>query len=120
MGIKVLVVDDAAYMREMIKDILIKAGYDVVGEAEDGTTAIAKYKDLKPDFVTMDIVMNEKTGIEAIGEIVKTDPNANILVISAMGQQAMIVEAIQAGAKGFVIKPFKAEVLLEEVKRIVG
>ena len=107
-------------MREMIKDILSKDGYEVVAEAEDGSDAVKKYHELKPDFVTMDIVMKEESGIDAVREITKSDPNAKILVVSAMGQQAMIVEAIQAGAKGFVIKPFKAEVLLGEVRRVVG
>lgn len=120
MSKRILIVDDASYMREMIKDILVKGGYEIVGEASDGTDAVERYPALKPDLVTMDIVMRTKSGIDAIGEIVKTDPDAKILVISAMGQQAMIVDAIQAGAKGFVIKPFKPEVLLEEVKRIVG
>lgn len=120
MSKKVLIVDDASYMRELIKDILSKYGYEVVGEAEDGGDAVNKYSSLKPDLVTMDIVMKEKTGIDTVKEIMKNNPDAKILMISAMGQQAMVVEAIQAGAKGFVMKPFKPEVLLEEVKRIVG
>lgn len=117
---KIMIVDDASYMREMIKDIVIKGGYEVVGEAEDAKDAAAKYAAVKPDLVTMDIVMKEKTGIEGVKEVMKIDQNAKILMVSAMGQQAMVVEAIQAGAKGFVIKPFKPEVLLEEVKRILG
>ncbi len=120
MGKKVLIVDDANYMRELIKDILVKFGYHVVGEAENGSDAAVKYSTLKPDVVTMDIVMKDKSGIEAVREITRIDPEAKILMISAMGQQAMIVEAIQAGAKGFVLKPFKPEVLAEEVKRIAG
>lgn len=117
---KVLIVDDAIFMRDMIKDILTKGGYDIVGEAENGKDAIVRYKELKPDLVTMDIVMREKSGIDAVKEITKVDKDARIIVISAMGQQSMIVDAIQAGAKGFVVKPFKAEVLLEEVKRVLG
>jgi len=120
MAKKVLIADDASYMREMIKDIIAKYGYEVVGEAEDGEDAVIKYQALKPDLVTMDIVMQKKSGIDAVKEIVKADPNAKVLMISAMGQQAMVVEAIQAGAKGFAIKPFKPEVLLEEIKRIIG
>jgi len=120
MAKKILIVDDASYMRDMIKDILTKYGYEVVGESEDVEDAINKYSAAKPDMVTMDIVMRNKSGIDGVNEITKLDPNAKILMISAMGQQAMIVDAIQAGAKGFVIKPFKPEVLLEEVKRIVG
>lgn len=120
MGNKVLIVDDASYMRQLIKDSLTKFGYEVVGESEDGASAIKKYSSLKPDLVTMDIVMKDKTGIDTVKEIISIDPDAKILMISAMGQQAMVVDAIRAGAKGFVIKPFKPEILLEEVKRIVG
>ncbi len=120
MGKKVLIVDDASYMREMIKDILSNYGYEIVGESENVMDAVAKYPALKPDLITMDIVMREQSGIDGVREVTKVDPDARILMISAMGQQAMVVEAIQAGAKGFVIKPFKPEVLLEEVKRIVG
>jgi len=119
MSKKILIVDDAGYMREMIKDILGKAGYEIVGEAEDGQEAIAKYLQLKPDLVTMDIVMKEKSGIDVVKEICKIDSQAKVLMTSAMGQQAMIVEAIRAGAKGFVIKPFRPEMMLEEVKRIL-
>ena len=120
MSKKIFIVDDASYMREMIKDVLQKFGYEIVGEAEDGQAAVDRYAALKPDMVTMDLVMQHKSGIDAVKEIMQIDPNAKILMISAMGQQAMIVDAIQAGAKGFVIKPFKPEVLVEEVKRIVG
>ena len=120
MAKKVLIVDDASYMREMIKDILAKYDYEVVGETEDGKDAASKYASLKPDLVTMDIVMRDKSGIDGVKEVMKVDSDAKILMVSAMGQQAMVVDAIQAGAKGFVIKPFKPEVLLEEVKRIVG
>ena len=119
MSKRILIVDDASYMRELIKDILAKGGYEVVGEAESVQTATAKYISLKPDMVTMDIVMDE-SGVNAVKEIIKVDPNAKILMVSALGQQAMVVSAIQAGAKGFVVKPFKPEVILEEVKRIIG
>lgn len=120
MSKKILIIDDASYMRDMIKDIVVKFGYEIAGEAEDAAGAAAKYSALKPDLVTMDIVMRSKSGIDGVKEIMKVDPNAKILMISAMGQQAMVVEAIQAGAKGFVMKPFKPEVLLEEMKRIIG
>lgn len=120
MSKKVLIVDDASFMRDMIKDILSKGGYEIAGEAENGRDAIVRYKELKPDLVTMDIVMKEKTGIDAVREITSFDKAARIIIISAMGQQSMVVDAIQAGAKGFVVKPFKAEVLLEEVKRVIG
>ncbi|EKD50239.1 MAG: hypothetical protein ACD_62C00606G0003 [uncultured bacterium] len=117
---KILIVDDASYMRALIKDVLVTHGYEVVGEAEDRAGAVIKHKELKPDLITMDIVMKNSSGIDAIREITTEDKNAKILVLSAMGHQAMFVEAIQAGASGFVLKPFKPEVLLEEVKRILG
>ena len=117
---KVMIADDASFMRQLIKDVLVKFGYEVVAEAESGEEAALKYQQTRPDVVTMDIVMKGENGIDAIKNIIKFDPQAKILVISAMGQQAMMVEAIQAGASGFVVKPFKAEMLLMEVKRVLG
>ncbi len=114
---RVLVVDDAAFMRMMIKDILKKGGYEVVGEAEDGLKAIEKYKELKPDLVTMDITMPEMDGITAVREIKKIDANALIIMCSATGQQAMVIDAIQAGAKDFVVKPFQPDRVLEAVRK---
>ena len=115
-----LVCDDAIFMRTMISDILTQAGFEVVGEAESGTQAVEKYHALKPDLVTMDIVMPDMGGIEAVREICKTDPDAKILMCSAMGQQALVVEAIQAGAKDFVVKPFQPSRVLEAVQRVLG
>ena len=120
MGHRVLVCDDAIFMRTMISDILSGAGYEVVGEAETGVQAIERYGQLKPDLVTMDIVMPDMGGIEAVREICKTDPDAKILMCSAMGQQALVVEAIQAGAKDFVVKPFQPSRVLEAVQRVLG
>ncbi|HHU82674.1 MAG: response regulator [Clostridia bacterium] len=120
MSKRVLVVDDAAFMRMMIKDILQKGGYQVVGEAEDGKRAIEKYKELRPDLVTMDITMPDMDGITAVKEIRKVDENAVIIMCSAMGQQAMVIDAIQAGAKDFVVKPFQPERVLEAIKKVVG
>src|SRR5437667_6041 len=105
-------------MRTMISDILAQAGFEVVGEAETGLQAIERYKELKPDLVTMDIVMPDMGGIDAVREIVKGDPNAQVLMCSAMGQQALVVEAIQAGAKDFVVKPFQPSRVLEAVARV--
>jgi two-component system chemotaxis response regulator CheY len=119
-GHRVLVCDDAIFMRTMISDILSGAGYEVVGEAETGLQAIQRYRELKPDLVTMDIVMPDMGGIEAVREITKEDPNAKILMCSAMGQQALVVEAIQAGAKDFVVKPFQPSRVLEAVQRVLG
>ena len=116
----VLVCDDAIFMRTMIGDILTQAGFEVVGEAESGVQAVEKYRQLKPDLVTMDIVMPDMGGIEAVREICKTDPDAKILMCSAMGQQALVVEAIQAGAKDFVVKPFQPSRVLEAVQRVLG
>ena len=120
MGHRVLVCDDAIFMRTMISDILSGAGYEVVGEAETGLQAIERYRLLNPDLVTMDIVMPDMGGIDAVREIVKQDPNAKILMCSAMGQQALVVEAIQAGAKDFVVKPFQPSRVLEAVQRVLG
>ena len=115
-----LVCDDAIFMRTMISDILTQAGFEVVGEAESGSQAVEKYHALKPDLVTMDIVMPDMGGIEAVREICRTDPEAKILMCSAMGQQALVVEAIQAGAKDFVVKPFQPSRVLEAVQRVLG
>jgi two-component system chemotaxis response regulator CheY len=117
MGKTVLIVDDAAFMRMMIKDILSKNGYSVVGEAENGLVAIDKYKDLKPDLVTMDITMPDMDGIAAVKAIKSFDSSARIIMCSAMGQQAMVIDAIQAGAKDFIVKPFQPERVLEAVSK---
>jgi two-component system chemotaxis response regulator CheY len=116
----VLICDDAIFMRTMVGDILQKAGFQVIGEAETGAQAIEKYKQLKPDIVTMDIVMPEMGGIDAVREIRKHDPTARVLMCSAMGQQALVVEAIQAGAKDFVVKPFVPSRVLEAVSRVLA
>lgn len=116
----VLVCDDAIFMRTMIADILTQAGYKIVGEAESGVEAVRRFQELKPDLVTMDIVMPEMGGIDAVREIVKLDPEARILMCSAMGQQALVVEAIQAGAKDFVVKPFQPARVLEAVQRLLS
>jgi len=120
MNSTVLVCDDAVFMRTMIGDILTQAGLDVVGEAESGQEAVQKYKDLKPDLVTMDIIMPEMGGIEAVRAITSFDPRARVLMCSAMGQQALVAEAIQAGAKDFVVKPFQPSRVLEAVQRVLG
>ncbi|MGI6435394.1 MAG: response regulator [Syntrophomonadaceae bacterium] len=120
MSKNVLVVDDAAFMRMMIKDILTKNGYSVVGEAENGIVALEKYKDLKPDLVTMDITMPEMDGISAVREIKSYDSQARIIMCSAMGQQAMVIDAIQAGAIDFIVKPFQPERVLEAVGKAFG
>ncbi|PAB61259.1 response regulator [Anaeromicrobium sediminis] len=116
----ILVVDDAAFMRMMVKDVLTKYGYNVLGEAENGAKAIEKYKELGPDLVIMDITMPEVDGIQAVKEIKKINPAAKIVMCSAMGQQAMVIEAIQAGAGDFIVKPFQADRIIEAVKKVLG
>ena len=115
---KVLICDDAAFMRMMLKDILTKDGnYEVVGEASTGNQAIEQYKVLKPDIVTMDITMPELDGIAALKAIREFDGNAKVVMCSAMGQQAMVIEAVQSGAKGFIVKPFQAGRVIEELAK---
>lgn len=120
MSKKVLVVDDAAFMRMMVKDILEKNGFEVVGEATNGLEAVESYKSLNPDITTMDITMPEMDGIQAVKEIKKIDPNAKIIMCSAMGQQAMVMEAIQEGAKDFIVKPFQGDRVIEAINKALG
>ena len=120
MAKNILICDDAAFMRMMIKDILTKNGYEIAGEAENGVKAVEKYNETKPDLVLMDITMPEMDGIQALKKIKEADPNACVIMCSAMGQQAMVIEAIQSGAKDFIVKPFQAERVLEAVKKVVG
>ncbi len=120
MAKNILIVDDAAFMRMMLKDILTKNGFNVVGEGANGKEAVDKYKDLNPDLVTLDITMPEMDGLGALKAIREIDPNANCIMCSAMGQQAMVIEAIQAGARDFVVKPFQAERVVEAIKKVIG
>ena len=120
MARNVLVCDDAAFMRMMIKDILTKNGYNIAGEAENGVKAIEKYSELKPDLVLMDITMPEMDGIQALKKIKEADAKATVIMCSAMGQQAMVIESIQAGARDFIVKPFQADRVLEAVKKVIG
>ena len=120
MAKNILICDDAAFMRMMIKDILTKNGYNVVGEAENGLKAIEKYQELKPDLVLMDITMPEMDGIQALKSIKSADPSAAVIMCSAMGQQAMVIESIQSGARDFIVKPFQQDRVLEAVRKVVG
>ncbi|MCJ8010613.1 response regulator [Paenibacillus sp. KQZ6P-2] len=120
MANRILIVDDAAFMRMMIRDILSKNGFEVVGEAQDGAQAIEKFKELRPDLVTMDITMPEMDGIVALKEIKKLDPSAKVIMCSAMGQQAMVIDAIQAGAKDFIVKPFQTDRVIEAINKTLG
>ncbi len=118
MGMKVLIADDALFMREMIKDIVQQAGYDVVGEASNGIEVVEKFRDLKPDITTMDIVMPLKSGIEALREITAEFREAKIVMCSALGQDSLVIEALEAGAKDFIVKPFKPEQVIEVMRKV--
>jgi two-component system chemotaxis response regulator CheY len=120
MGTKVLIVDDAAFMRMMLRDILAKNGFDVVGEADNGKVAVQMYNELKPDVVTMDITMPEMDGIAAVKEIKAADSGAKVVMVSAMGQQAMVIEAIRAGAADFIVKPFQPDRVLEALGKALS
>ena len=117
---RILIVDDAAFMRMMIKDVITKNGFEVAGEAVNGMDAVDKYKETKPDLVLMDITMPEMDGLQALKKIREDDGDAKIIMCSAMGQQAMVIEAIQSGAKDFIVKPFQPDRILEAVKKVLG
>lgn len=116
----VLIVDDAAFMRMMIKDILSKNGFEIAGEAANGAEAVEKYKELSPDLVTMDITMPEMDGIQALKAIKEIDSGAKVIMCSAMGQQSMVIDAIQSGAKDFIVKPFQADRVLDAINKVLG
>jgi two-component system chemotaxis response regulator CheY len=117
---KVLIVDDAKFMRMTLSNILTKAGHEVVGEGENGKDAIRLYRDLQPDLVTLDITMPEMNGIEAVKEIKKEFSNAKVIMCSAMGQQKMVVEAIESGATDFIVKPFDENRVVDSINRILS
>jgi two-component system, chemotaxis family, chemotaxis protein CheY len=116
----VLIADDAAFMRMMLKNILSEAGYSIAGEAENGAIAVAMHRELTPDLTTMDITMPEMDGLTALREIRAGDPSARVVMCSAMGQQSMVIDAIQAGAKDFIVKPFQPERVLAAVEKALG
>ena len=120
MALRVMVVDDALFMRNILKDIFVRHGYEVVAEADNGETAPQIYQESKPDLVTMDIVMPKKSGIEALQEIMAADPEAHVIMVSALGQDTLVLEAVEAGARDFIVKPFKEDKVLETVRRVVG
>jgi len=113
----VLITDDTAFMRMTLRNVIQKNGFTVIGEAADGEDAVAKYKELKPDLVTMDITMPKMDGITAIKEIMKYDSNARIIVCSAMGQKPMVIDALNAGARDFLVKPFDAQRVIEALNK---
>jgi len=120
MAVRVMVVDDALFMRTVLKTMLTQNGYEVVGEAENGLRAVTRYQELSPDVVTMDITMPEMDGIAAVREIKKIDSEAKIIVCSAMGQQTMIIEAVRAGAVDFIVKPLQEDRVMEALKKVAG
>ncbi len=120
MKLRVLIVDDAIFMRRMISDILVENGMEIVGEADTGAKAVERYMELKPDLVTMDIIMPEMSGIDAVRKIVEFDAQAKIVMCSALGQQALVQEAVSCGAKDFLIKPFNAARVVEVIAKVLG
>ena len=117
---RVLIVDDAAFMRKMLSDVLAKAGHEVVGEGANGTEAVAQYQSLRPDIMTLDITMPEKDGLSALKEIIAMDPQARVVMCSALGQESKVLEAIKAGAKDFVVKPFQPDRVLDAIGKALG
>jgi two-component system chemotaxis response regulator CheY len=117
---RILIADDAAFMRAMIRNILTQNGHEVVGEATNGDEAVARYAELKPDVTTMDITMPEKDGLAALKEILAADPAARVVMCSALGQEAKVIESIRSGAKDFVVKPFQHERVLSAVTKALG
>ncbi|BCA81041.1 response regulator [Desulfuromonas sp. AOP6] len=120
MGLKILIVDDALFMRNMLREIFTAAGHEVVGEAGNGEEAVERYRTLRPDLVTMDIVMPERSGIEALKDILRFHPQAQVVMCSALGQETLMAEAVEAGARDFIVKPFKAERVLEVANRMTA
>jgi two-component system chemotaxis response regulator CheY len=117
---RILVVDDAMFMRKMVKDALSAAGHEVVGEAANGVEAVARFRELKPDLTTLDITMPEKDGLAALADIVGTDPSARVVMCSALGQETKVVEALKLGAKDFVVKPFQADRVVAAVGKALA
>jgi len=119
-GARVLIVDDALFMRTMLRNIFVESGFDVVGEAGSGVEAVERYRELSPDLTTMDIVMPELNGIEALKRIVALDPRARVVMCSALGQESLIIEALDAGARDFIVKPFKPAKVVEVAQKVLA
>jgi two-component system chemotaxis response regulator CheY len=120
MGARVLIVDDALFMRNMLRNIFSESGFDIVGEGQNGNEAVEMYQQIKPDLVTMDIVMPEKNGIEALKQIMSVDSGAKIVICSALGQETLIMEALEAGARDFIVKPFKPAKVIEVAQKVLA
>jgi two-component system chemotaxis response regulator CheY len=119
MKARVLIADDASFMRQMIREIIEPEGYEVVGEATDGVEAVEQYEQLHPDLVTMDIVMPKRSGIDAVKGILEKTPDAQVVMCSALGQETLVMEALQAGAKDFIVKPFKPDNVLSTLAKVL-
>jgi two-component system chemotaxis response regulator CheY len=117
---RVLVVDDAAFMRKMVTDALSGGGHEIVGEAGNGVEAVSQYQELRPDVMTLDITMPEKDGLAALKEIIAVDPGAKVVMCSALGQESKVLESIKLGAKDFVVKPFQADRVLSAIEKALG
>jgi len=120
MSLRVMIVDDALFMRNILKDICVRAGYEVVAEADNGETALALFREYRPELVTMDIVMPRRSGIEALRDIMAEDPRARVVMVSALGQDSLVLEAVEAGARDFIVKPFKEEKVLDVIRRVTA
>ena len=120
MAARVLIVDDALFMRTMLRNIFVESGFEVVGEAANGNEGVQKYRELAPDLTTMDIVMPEKNGIEALKQIVALDARARVVMCSALGQESLIIEALEAGARDFIVKPFKPAKVVEVAQKVLA
>ena len=117
---RVLVVDDAAFMRKMVTDALTKGGHEVIGEAGNGAEAVTRFQELRPEVMTLDITMPEKDGLEALREIISLDPTARVIMCSALGQESKVLESVKLGAKDFVVKPFQADRVIEAIAKAIG
>ena len=120
MALRVMIVDDALFMRNMLKDICVRAGFEVVAEADNGEVALELYREHRPELVTMDIVMPRRSGIEALQDIMVEDPQARVVMVSALGQDSLVLEAVEAGARDFIVKPFKEEKVIDVIRRITA
>ena len=120
MALRVMIVDDALFMRNMLKDICVRAGFEVVAEADNGETALELYRVHRPELVTMDIVMPRRSGIEALQDIMAEDPQARVVMVSALGQDSLVLEAVEAGARDFIVKPFKEEKVIDVIRRVTA
>jgi len=117
---RVLVVDDAVFMRKVVSDALVKGGHEIIGEAANGQEAVDRFQELKPEVMTLDITMPEKDGLAALKEIIAMDPQARVVMCSALGQESKVLEAIKAGAKDFVVKPFQPDRVLSAIEKAVA